>query len=942
LLILPWRPPEPLDSKQDGEREGEAHHENPKAAFLIRLEWELEDLKESQRRTLDGAVLPRGQASSGVFGTQSETSIAVSGSNLVVGFNQVNGTRGSGVAYSTDGGSTFTDPGGLPTGGGTNRLFGDPSVTACGDGTFYYASIYAPDSFFSLSQVAVNVGTFSGPTLSWTNPIVAVSSTNDFLDKDWITCDRTTNTLYVTYTRFVNGNVGSTTELRVELIKSVDGGLHWSVPVVLDSTTTESIHICYVATGTNGEVYTIWERGLDDIAAATTKIEFRRSLNGGASFEPKVTIRTLPPSFFPAPVGFNREDTIELGTLAVDLSNGAHRGNVYAVWVEREAAGGEKRDVFMATSTNQGGSWTTPVRVNDDPPGNDQVMPWVSVNGQGVVEPVWYDYRNWRGMHTADLYSARSTDGGATFAANYRITTAPTSWFCPLTLTPNFGDYIGSVSQGSDFYPAWADGRRGDIDAYAAHVPTGTCGNGSLDPFEECDDGNLADEDSCSPACAVTLCGNGQIDAGEACDDGNHRSGDGCSQVCGQEICGDGVIQKSNGEECDDGNTLPGDGCDASCQLELDKMAWLADERSRLVVMNIQNGFSMTIGDPGFHELGDLAFDAAGNLFGSTGFNAGLSIGFNGYLVSMAPLGLPDRGGVVGSTGWLAMSAIDFHPSTGTLYGIAVDGSSVSRLVTLNPATGATLSVLGDLGLIAAGAMAFDAAGTLYVAGKTTASNVGHGLYTVSLSPFSKTLVGQIGYAVSGMDFAPDGTLYGVIKRRLSASEPEPVNNGGVIQINQATGAGTLLYLDGYLNQQGIRFAPSTAVDHDLDGVRDVVDCAPLSAANPTPGLTTGLAFSASSNFSWTAAPNSRFSNSYRGTITGPLSARLPGSVYNHVCFESGDFQANGPHLSSDPSTPPLGTVYYYLSDGEGCGEGALDSDAAHPIPNPAPCPTPP
>jgi hypothetical protein len=68
----------------------------------------------------------------------------------------------------------------------------------------------------------------------------------------------------------------------------------------------------------------------------------------------------------------------------------------------------------------------------------------------------------------------------------------------------------------------------------------------------------------------------------------------------------------------------------------------------------------------------------------------------------------------------------------------------------------------------------------------------------------------------------------------------------------------------------------------------------------------------------------------------------LPGSVFNHTCFESGDAQANGTLTSSDPSIPPLGTAFYYLTDGEGCGEGALDSDASHPIPNPSPCPTPP
>lgn len=62
-------------------------------------------------------------------------------------------------------------------------------------------------------------------------------------------------------------------------------------------------------------------------------------------------------------------------------------------------------------------------------------------------------------------------------------------------------------------------------------------------------------------------CGNGILDPGEQCDDGNTVSGDGCSATCQREPrCGDGVVDA--GEQCDDGNTVSGDGCSASCQLE--------------------------------------------------------------------------------------------------------------------------------------------------------------------------------------------------------------------------------------------------------------------------------------------------------------------------------------------------------------------------------------
>jgi cysteine-rich repeat protein len=98
------------------------------------------------------------------------------------------------------------------------------------------------------------------------------------------------------------------------------------------------------------------------------------------------------------------------------------------------------------------------------------------------------------------------------------------------------------------------------------------CGNGIVDPGEQCDDGNAAQGDGCSATCsneAGAACGNGAVDPGEQCDDGNTTEGDGCSAACSNEAgaaCGDGAVDP--GEQCDDGNTTEGDGCSAACSNE--------------------------------------------------------------------------------------------------------------------------------------------------------------------------------------------------------------------------------------------------------------------------------------------------------------------------------------------------------------------------------------
>lgn len=139
-------------------------------------------------------------------------------------------------------------------------------------------------------------------------------------------------------------------------------------------------------------------------------------------------------------------------------------------------------------------------------------------------------------------------------------------------------------------------GGRCDVGAFELN----TCGNGTVEAGERCDDGNTRDGDCCSAACAPTnagmscddgvagsvddrcttvgscvgtsaTCGDGTIDAasGETCDDGNMDDTDLCNSMCRETSCGDGVVQAARGELCDDGavnsDTTPG-ACRTSCQ----------------------------------------------------------------------------------------------------------------------------------------------------------------------------------------------------------------------------------------------------------------------------------------------------------------------------------------------------------------------------------------
>ena len=90
------------------------------------------------------------------------------------------------------------------------------------------------------------------------------------------------------------------------------------------------------------------------------------------------------------------------------------------------------------------------------------------------------------------------------------------------------------------------------------------CGDGAVDPGEECDEGaSNSDAGTCTAACKSAVCGDGLLGPGEACDDGNTDDADACTNACAPASCGDAIVQM--GEACDDGNTDDTDACLTNC-----------------------------------------------------------------------------------------------------------------------------------------------------------------------------------------------------------------------------------------------------------------------------------------------------------------------------------------------------------------------------------------
>ncbi len=151
------------------------------------------------------------------------------------------------------------------------------------------------------------------------------------------------------------------------------------------------------------------------------------------------------------------------------------------------------------------------------------------------------------------------------------------------TVSIGNGTFIGFMAApGSihrvNLYTPWVPNTTGSEFLYGlnTYVIVPYCGDGNLDPGEDCDDGNLNDTDACHDDCTFTcgdgvLCDDPACTSGpgggiEECDAGGLNSEDPdapCRTDCGAAGCGDGVTD--TGEDCDDGNGDNSDACRNDC-----------------------------------------------------------------------------------------------------------------------------------------------------------------------------------------------------------------------------------------------------------------------------------------------------------------------------------------------------------------------------------------
>jgi len=401
--------------------------------------------------------------------TQSETTIAVAGKHVAVGYNDSQqsllaltaASNLTGYSYSDDGGKTFTDGGDLPNALGQNN-FGDPWMTSTPDGTMYYSTLSA--DFFQGLLVGVARSTDGGHT--WSRPVNPTANLGpqgfQFDDKPAITAGKTPSNQSVLYDTWDDFACDANTCWNgLPVSRSLDGGQTWHVtwaskePAFGEGCSFgQFIGAQPLINPANGTLYVAAERiAVVDPNCVGRPVQFSQVLftshDGGLTFTRSLISNVTPAFSFGAmklgPGMYVR--TIEFPSLTI-------HGNTLAVtWNDGRLTG--HSHILLATRALAGGPWN--LRFVTQGTG-DEIQPAITSDAQGF-HIAYYA----RSGSTLDVQETTSSD-----LSNWSVRTITSKSFPGVFTAPQFdpiiafgymGDYIANVNVGGTGYFAWGDNR---------------------------------------------------------------------------------------------------------------------------------------------------------------------------------------------------------------------------------------------------------------------------------------------------------------------------------------------------------------------------------------------------------------------------------------------------------------------------------------------------
>jgi hypothetical protein len=398
------------------------------------------------------------------------------------------GGPGIGISYSTDGGSTWgntqlqypVNPF-LPA-GSMQHMF-DPSITVDGSGNVFASYVATDGATGGASGLFVSKSIDGGITWSVPDTVAvdraAIGTGNPpdtayrFNDRDQINADRYPespyyNRIYVTWIKDRGFYQPFQPWSDIYFSYSSDGGSSFSSAHRINAWSNSMGNMPVVDVAKDGKVYVAWMHY--NVQTGGQGIIFLdHSTDGGLTWSADVPVDTvnLPP------LNLSPDGVLAKGA-AVMRVQPADPNELYVVYAaDPDAAGPDEADIFFIKSTDGGTNWSTAIRINDDATNTDQVLPWMTVKPNGIIEIAWYDRRNDPNDQFWDVFYSFSFDRGSTFSTNTRLNML--QFFSPAT--GKFGTWYGEyLALASDYQKSFVVhtsanfGPLGDVELSAAPV----------------------------------------------------------------------------------------------------------------------------------------------------------------------------------------------------------------------------------------------------------------------------------------------------------------------------------------------------------------------------------------------------------------------------------------------------------------------------------------
>ncbi len=402
---------------------------------------------------------------------QSETFTTVNPDNpnqIVVCYNDSRGAAAnnfSGCSTSTDGGTTFTR---LTTGGGNSpfaNTFGDPVVLYNKlTGTWFTVWL---DGVTGCGGLGGYKSTTPWDPNSWTHFCV---NANSFDDRESGYADNSTSSsfpgrMYVSWNDFDTANAD------IFVRYSTDNGLTWpNLRQVSSGGFFRNVQI--TADKVTGDVYIA---GMDENSGngclsgcpTNRNNKIYRSTDGGNSWTNTYT----GPTFLGACRSFSGYFCgMYSGGYWRHMSWGepaAYNHVVHLVYAQH-GAGADPGDVYYIRSTDSGGTFGAPFKLNTDGGTGAQWQPNLSVSDAGTLFAMWYDERTGGsctpGANTPcyQMFARKSNDNGLTWLPDDTLSDVVSP--LPAQNDPNIvTSYVGDYDYGSAILvkhaTSWVDGR---------------------------------------------------------------------------------------------------------------------------------------------------------------------------------------------------------------------------------------------------------------------------------------------------------------------------------------------------------------------------------------------------------------------------------------------------------------------------------------------------